>query len=619
MMKSLRRIHGKRKAIPTSSLDSAKDDKREVIPALSHDSTKMEQSEKPLYQPLDTTIDSIRLLILQPPKEGEDLSVIRCDLFHVTFAQRPEYEALSYTWGNPTDLKRIYLNGTKTTVRENLYNALYNTRLQQPRTLWADAICIDQSNLDERRYQVGLMDYIFTRAICVLVWLGLPPVDCEVSFDENFLRLLNPIFSHFKTENNYYWMFHDSDNVTISEKYFLASSKDIYNISKWVLDNDYWTRLWVIQEIGLSMRLKVYVGGHCLEWDDLVTACPKLHEWKQSPLRIEKLNEKRNGRHGSSNRLEVLLRDFQYAQCADPRDKIFGFLGLAHDCQDGIIVPDYKKPLFELWVDVITYFCRERVLQNGASNNLDRSMRIINFSEFIHRLLGEESHDLAYPLPKPPRIVQARGAIAGKILHLGPTYHEMVSSSTANKKWRLSFGTHYSLPSDIQKLREANECYNQVLVSMSDTAVAKIRGIDPKELYSRGVKAKNSWSNDEGEWERDEPDGKLEWEIDDQPRIVNPIATPTQCCMFLGDNHQIGLAPVEAKVGDVLCKFWKTNVVVVVREEQKDIYRVVGRLDLFTGFLRDLEPVYLKFSEPDAGTETLIIQMDIKILSVLTC
>jgi len=89
--------------------------------------------------------------------------------------------------------------------------------------------------------------------------------------------------------------------------------------------------------------------------------------------------------------------------------------------------------------------------------------------------------------------------------------------------------------------------------------------------------------------------------------------------MFLGDNHQIGLAPVEAKEGDVLCKFWKTNVVAVVREEQKDIYRVVGRLDLFAGFLRDLEPVCLEFSEPYVGTETLIIQMDIKTLSVLTC
>jgi hypothetical protein len=69
---------------------------------------------------------------------------------------------------------------------------------------------------------------------------------------------------------------------------------------------------------------------------------------------IRKLDEKRKGRHGSDNRLEKLLEDFQYAGWKDRRDKIYGLLGLAYDCQDGSIEPDYTKPLFGLYTDVLT-------------------------------------------------------------------------------------------------------------------------------------------------------------------------------------------------------------------------------------------------------------------------
>jgi hypothetical protein len=38
--------------------------------------------------------------------------------------------------------------------------------------LWVDAICIDQTNLDERAQQVGIMDRIYSNAKTVIAWLG---------------------------------------------------------------------------------------------------------------------------------------------------------------------------------------------------------------------------------------------------------------------------------------------------------------------------------------------------------------------------------------------------------------------------------------------------------------
>lgn len=86
-----------------------------------------------------------------------------------TFLEKPKYDALSYTLGSPDKTKLIWLDGIPVEVQENLYQALYRLRAESDRLLYTGAICIDQTDLDERRYQVGLMDYIYDRAQCVLV------------------------------------------------------------------------------------------------------------------------------------------------------------------------------------------------------------------------------------------------------------------------------------------------------------------------------------------------------------------------------------------------------------------------------------------------------------------
>src|SRR6266536_764396 len=55
----------------------------------------------------------------------------------------------------------------------NLVSALRHLRLKDiARTMWVDAICIDQSNIDERGHQVALMTKIYSLAKCDLLWIG---------------------------------------------------------------------------------------------------------------------------------------------------------------------------------------------------------------------------------------------------------------------------------------------------------------------------------------------------------------------------------------------------------------------------------------------------------------
>jgi hypothetical protein len=53
--------------------------------------------EKYVYQPLDTEVDAMRLVTIKAAAKYNDPIV--CSVAHVTFLQRPNFEALSYRWG----------------------------------------------------------------------------------------------------------------------------------------------------------------------------------------------------------------------------------------------------------------------------------------------------------------------------------------------------------------------------------------------------------------------------------------------------------------------------------------------------------------------------------------
>ena len=147
------------------------------------------------YKPLtyhDGDCMDFRLLTLKPGKKHESLCVT---LWHASLDQPPPYEALSYVWGNPfveegdsaeaNKFKRslvIPLNDCLFPVGENLYSALQHLRNEiKPRTLWVDAICINQDDLFERGRQVRIMSQIYAKSSSVLAWLGVADEDSDIT------------------------------------------------------------------------------------------------------------------------------------------------------------------------------------------------------------------------------------------------------------------------------------------------------------------------------------------------------------------------------------------------------------------------------------------------------
>ena len=75
-------------------------------------------------------------------------------------------------WGDENNTSTIYLNSHPIKVTRNLDSALRNLRRPDcEETLWIDALAIDQSNVQERGYQVRMMSSFYTHAATVLVYL----------------------------------------------------------------------------------------------------------------------------------------------------------------------------------------------------------------------------------------------------------------------------------------------------------------------------------------------------------------------------------------------------------------------------------------------------------------
>ena len=122
------------------------------------------------YTPLSVLHeDGIRLLHLEPGS-GDD---IRFSLYPVRLGDKPSYEAISYCWGDPKDTREVHCDGALLHVTNSLYTALKRLRKEDGvRVLWADAVCINQTDTEEKNRQVRLMSAIYSQPTSVLVWLG---------------------------------------------------------------------------------------------------------------------------------------------------------------------------------------------------------------------------------------------------------------------------------------------------------------------------------------------------------------------------------------------------------------------------------------------------------------
>jgi hypothetical protein len=242
-------------------------------------------------------------------------------------------------------------------VTTNLEAALrYLRHRSEVRIIWVDAICIDQSNIEERNHQVPLMKTIYSNAAAVQVWLGSPSKGSDGA-----MEIIKQIFQRIPFME-----------IKVGDS--LLQDDDLWSVIE-LMRRPWWSRTWARQELILATRAFIHCGFSSISWNEM-KVLHLLKEWAQrDKSAYESLRFTSKIFNQFNDCLEVFVRIETMAmfsergsyptvynpatilalgrRChnSDDRDSIYGFLGLMSQNFQRKIKPDYKLSTPEVYLD----------------------------------------------------------------------------------------------------------------------------------------------------------------------------------------------------------------------------------------------------------------------------
>jgi hypothetical protein len=276
-----------------------------------------------------------------------------------------DFVALSYTWGDIKHLRDIVVNGCRVSVWSNLEAALRELRTKRPvregLMVWVDALCINQNDVRELNEEVKRMRTIYKAARDVVVWLGQ-----EENGSERAIELIKMLSKSCK----------DGTGEALGQE--LHTSSDLFAADVWrcfgqFLNRPYWDCLWIMQEIILgNSQTPVLCGNRVVQWGQIFHAVYTFASRHIEIIfsKIEQECDEAGVRYSGLNRNKIIhlwrygdVRDGQLSpplmplfdlsrksQTADPRDKIYGLLGLLPLEVFNTIQPDYNLEVSEVYI-----------------------------------------------------------------------------------------------------------------------------------------------------------------------------------------------------------------------------------------------------------------------------
>jgi hypothetical protein len=254
-----------------------------------------------------------------------------------------------------------------------------------PPVVWIDAVCIDQSNLEERNEQVQMMDLIYKSASYTTIWLGPAPAGAVPLYE------LSRAISIWKNSHSALLELEmKKPTPAIRQAYMRIASLDLghndvidhLDTFMRILHCNWFRRMWIIQEAVLSRKLYISWAADegVLEWFDFSRAYDTLNHHaikfrrehidsvagltaKQSAQVVKSLaafyrttyhlsnisNLRTLHSDGMELRLPSLLRFTFMYEASDPRDHVYGVLGMASNRE--FVAVDYDLSLNDVFVN----------------------------------------------------------------------------------------------------------------------------------------------------------------------------------------------------------------------------------------------------------------------------
>lgn len=307
----------------------------------------------------------IRLLVLDPGRGDEELS---CHLHPASLSDRPKYEALSYAWGDPAIRQTVRCGDKAARITTNLFNALRHLRdPTQRRSLWADALCINQEDIQERSRQVQLMGTIYSTAKRTIIWLGEEAEEVKGSLE----ILQRALLMRPERRSTYHGIW---------DTFLLRQCAPLYSL----LSRPWFQRKWVVQEVAKSMEVLVLCGHTEIPWESLANFAKLMREEQlheiifrddnkgatvyqeddngSCPIAITNIVAMEDLRSGKNRALLDIIDATNWFLCTDPHDYLYSVLGLADDFmpESNVLRIDYSLTIPDMLKSLSRWFIVEK-------------------------------------------------------------------------------------------------------------------------------------------------------------------------------------------------------------------------------------------------------------------
>lgn len=274
------------------------------------------------------------------------------------FDAKLRFRAISYAWGKFELKHSVQCNGKILPITDSVSEVLSSTvigSLCDELPIWIDFICINQSDDVEKAQQVRKMGLVYSLAEEVVIWLGPASSDSDLAMDT--IRALSEKRALISKEN---YLGFATSSETLQDAGLANATEDIRSALGSLLCRTWFERLWVVQEVVLAQRRRLVCGSQVMVWEDFVEAIGAIARFQQHQFSIIFPNADSGVRnlegifeikhvvkiHNSVTdyvRSAALLDIGQRKNVTDPRDRIFGVLGLASSDFREKVKVDYSQ------------------------------------------------------------------------------------------------------------------------------------------------------------------------------------------------------------------------------------------------------------------------------------
>ncbi|KAI1182979.1 heterokaryon incompatibility protein-domain-containing protein [Nemania serpens] len=248
----------------------------------------------------------------------------------------------------------MFIDGQSFQVQESALIALKNLVGPEGGLFWVDAICINQEDRQEKGWQVGMMKDIYSQANEVRIWLGFLDEDVTLRAIHSATRIFNQCLQVTNDTKDLHKYLYGTDGSPgfkysddpLPENCNWEALRALYSVQ-------WFTRLWVVQEIALARKAVFHIGGQSV-LADIITLAARwmVHRRYVKHFGYSEVEGIENASSMYKPTLRPLsnqLRRMHRQRCADPCDRVYGLLGLLRPEVAAAIVPDYTLPLANVY------------------------------------------------------------------------------------------------------------------------------------------------------------------------------------------------------------------------------------------------------------------------------